>query len=91
MHNIEYRCFLNGSILLRYTEKEIQVHMEFIRKNVKLKNEDRGGEGSFELPALYLQFSHLLIIKQQFISFKSSELQSVSRTDFHTKLFFGLA
>ena len=52
MHNIEYRCFLNGSILLRYTGKEIQVHMEFIRKNVKLKNEDRGGEGSFKLPAV---------------------------------------
>ena len=85
MHNITnvqhkiYRCFLNGSAIAVQCRNSSShgIHKE----ELKLKNEDEE----------VLQFSHLLIIKQQFISFKvlSKAASNISRTKFHTKLFLG--
>ena len=84
MHNITnvqhkiYRCFLNGSAIAVQCRNSSShgIHKE----ELKLKNEDEE----------VLQFSHLLIIKQQFISFKvlSKAASNISRTKFHTKLFW---
>ena len=85
MHNITnvqhkiYRCFLNGSAIAVQCRNSSShgIHKE----ELKLKNEDEE----------VLQFSHLLIIKQQFISFKvlTKAASNISRTKFHTKLFLG--
>ena len=78
-----YRCFLNGSAIAVQCRNSSShgIHKE------ELKFEERG----CEVRRSVLQFSHLLIIKQQFISFKvlSKAASNISRTKFHTKLFLG--